>query len=167
MPVAILLLLLYYHPPQTALLNIWKDHFNGWVESRPMWGKQNNCAGVAHQGENFGQLCMMLSQHPIILSFFFLFFKVKESCLLFRLRLQKQGSWCGPKERKLLLVIRCQGAHRWMGELNAATKLRFLSQHVWCLAVLMFESFYCNDKRTAGNIITPPKKEYSFIVITE
>lgn len=29
-----LLLLLYYHPLQTVLLNIWKDHCNGWVEAR-------------------------------------------------------------------------------------------------------------------------------------
>lgn len=32
-----------------------------------MWGRQNNCAGIAHEGENFGQLCIMLSRHPIVL----------------------------------------------------------------------------------------------------
>lgn len=88
-----LLLLLYYHPLQTALLNIWKDHFNGWVESRPTWERQNNCAGIAHEWENFGQLCIMLSHHPI-----FFFFEAKESCLLFCLRQQKRGSWSSAKE---------------------------------------------------------------------
>lgn len=174
MPVAILLLLLYYHPLQTALLNIWKDHFNGWVESRLMWGRQNNRAGIAHEGENFGQLCMMLSHHPI-----FLFFEAKESCLLFHLRLRKQSSWCGTKENSYVsftLKEHIVGWENWM-QLSAVSKTNtaklshaptlpsfrvpsftFFHSTVWCIAVFMFESLYCNDKMTAGNIIMSPKK---------
>lgn len=95
-----LLLLLYYHPLHTALLNIWKHHFNGWVESRLTWGRQNNCAGIAHKGENFVKLCMMLSHHSNF-SFFF-FFEAQESCLLFCSRLRKRGSWCGAKENSCM-----------------------------------------------------------------
>lgn len=95
-----LLLLLYYHSLQTVLLNIWNDDFNGWVESKLMKGKQNNCAGVAHKGQNFGHIGLMLSHHPI----FFFFFNRQKKGLLFRLRLWKQGGWCGAKENAYMSV---------------------------------------------------------------
>lgn len=85
-------------------------------------------------------------------------------------------------QRKLLYVIHCQGAHRWMGQFNAvicsiqhkycqtftctqptllwSTKLHFLSQHclMYSITVVMFESLYYNDTMTAGNITMSPKK---------